>query len=231
MQQTRPHGIHQATYDAVFQHPVARNLQWRDVRSMLAALSDATEEREETVKYTRNGRTLSVHPPKRKDFSDVAELMRIRQFLERSAAAPAAVAGAAAAADLVVVIDHREARVFRATAHGSLPERVVAHEPGGPHRHLHNVGDESDGQRRPEPRAFYDAVAEALGDAGRVLLLGSATGSSSAMDRLVAELKARHPAVAARVAGAVVVNAQHLTDDQLLAKARDFYAGASEATH
>ena len=27
---------HRHTYDAVFQHPVARNLDWKDVRSMLA---------------------------------------------------------------------------------------------------------------------------------------------------------------------------------------------------
>src|SRR5688572_1942913 len=30
MQTQQPLGIHQGTYDAVFQHPVARNLQWRD---------------------------------------------------------------------------------------------------------------------------------------------------------------------------------------------------------
>lgn len=66
---------HQSTYDAVFQHPLARNLQWRDVRSMLTALADNTEEHADNVKLTRNGLSLTVHPPRRKDFSDVSELM------------------------------------------------------------------------------------------------------------------------------------------------------------
>ncbi|MEO6861437.1 MAG: hypothetical protein ABI180_07855 [Microcoleus sp.] len=29
---------HQTIYRAIFQHPVARNLQWQDVRSMLSAI-------------------------------------------------------------------------------------------------------------------------------------------------------------------------------------------------
>jgi len=44
------------------------------------------------------------------------------------------------------------------------------------------------------------------------------------MEHLVAELKAHHPELAARVAGTVVVNEQHMSDDQLLAEARAFYA-------
>jgi hypothetical protein len=36
-------GSHRRTYDAVFQHPVARNLEWRDVRSMLGSLAEVEE--------------------------------------------------------------------------------------------------------------------------------------------------------------------------------------------
>ena len=79
-------GTHQKTYDAVFQHPIARNLQWRDVRSMLVALADATDEPNGNLKLARNGHMLVLHPPIRKDFSDVHELMKIRHFLEQSGA-------------------------------------------------------------------------------------------------------------------------------------------------
>ena len=44
------------------------------------------------------------------------------------------------------------------------------------------------------------------------------------MEMLLADLKAHHPDVAATVVGAVVVDAHHTTEGQLLAKASDFYA-------
>ncbi len=219
---TPTHGIHQGTYDAVFQHPVARNLQWRDVRSMLTALADATEEHDGNLKFARNGQTLTVHPPRRKDFSDIQELMKIRHFLERSAA-PAEPA-VADGIHFLVVIDHREARIFKAELHGSLPQRIVPLDPHDSHRHLHNVDDNSNGQRKPELKSFYTAVARALSGAERILVLGSSTGSSSAMDHLLAELKQHHPQIASRVVGTVVVNEAHMTDDQLLAEARAFYS-------
>src|SRR5690242_13298551 len=89
--QTQMSGNHQRTYDAVFQHPIARNLQWRDIRSMLVAMTDVTEEEHDgNVKFTRNRHTITIHPPQRKDFSDVQELMKIRHFLEQSSAVEAA---------------------------------------------------------------------------------------------------------------------------------------------
>ena len=81
------HGSHQGTYDAVFQHPISRNIQWRELRSMLSSLSETVEEEHNgNLKFTRNGQSLVVHPPRHKNFSDVEELMHIRHFLERSEA-------------------------------------------------------------------------------------------------------------------------------------------------
>jgi hypothetical protein len=222
------HGIHQGTYDAVFRHPVARNLQWRDVRSMLAALSELTEERGARVKFTRNGQTLTVRPPMRKDFSDVGGLMEVRHFLERSdpgARTAAAAAPVPAGVHLLVVIDHRLARVFKTELHGTVPERVVPYDAAGAGRHLHHVEEGgATGRRKPELKSFYAAVAKALEHAERILIFGSGTGAGSAMDRLLAELARHHKAVRGRVVGACVVDDHHLTEDQLLAKARDVYA-------
>lgn len=218
-------GSHRSTYDAVFQHPVARNLEWMDLRSLLSSLAEVAELSSGALKFTRNGQTLVVHPPRRKDFSDVQALMDVRHFLERSDAASPE--GAADGAHLLVVIDYREARVYRAELHGSVPQRVVPYDPGGFGRHLHNVQDDGDGQRKPERKSFYESVAKTLRGAEQVLVFGSGTGASSAMDQLLAALKRDHPDLARRVVGSLVVDAQHLTEDQLLAKARDFYTNAA----
>ena len=48
------------------------------------------------------------------------------------------------------------------------------------------------------------------------------------MDLFSAWFKLHHPDQAKRIIGSVVVDESHLTEDQLLAKARDFYAQAAK---
>ena len=129
-----------------------------------------------------------------------------------------------AAPHLLVVIDHQEARVYRTEVSGAVPERVVPYDPHGYGRHLHSAHEWTDGKRLPERKSFYEAVAKTLQGAEQVLLFGSGTGRSSAMDQLLADLKDHHPDVAGKVIGSVVVDAHHTTEAQLLSKARDFYA-------
>ena len=220
---------HRSTYDAIFQHPAARNLHWRDVRSLLAALAEVVDASNGSMKVTRGEQTLILHPARDKDVAEVKELMEIRHFLERTGADSPVVA--AEGAHLLVVIDHREARIYRAELHGSVPQRITPYDPHGFGRYLHYVQDDSHGQRKPERKSYYEAVAKTLHGAKKILLFGSGTGSSSAMEQLLADLKRRHPQLAERVAGCVVVDEQHLTENQLLAKARDFFAKiASEET-
>jgi hypothetical protein len=125
---------------------------------------------------------------------------------------------------LLVVIDHQAARVYRTEVHGAVPQRISPYDPHGFGRHLHSAHEWTDGKRQPERKSFYEAVARTLQGAGQVLLFGGGTGRSSAMEMLLADLKAHHPDVAKKIIGSVVVDAHHTTEDQLLAKARDFYA-------
>jgi hypothetical protein len=222
-------GSHRRTYDSIFRHPAARNLGWRDVRSMLGALAEVVEEPNGNLKITRNGQTLVLRPSLDKNVAEIDELMEIRHFLERSGAVePGA---AAKGVHLLVVIDHRQARVYKTEVHGAVPQRITPYDPGGFGRHLHYVQDDSNGQRRPERKSFYEAVAKTLELAEQVLIFGSGTGASSAMEELLADLKHHHGEVAKRIVGSIVLDETHLTEDQLLARARDCYAGmASRGT-
>jgi len=125
---------------------------------------------------------------------------------------------------LLVVIDHQEARVYRTEVHGAVPERIIPYDPHGYGTHLHSAHEWTDGKRQPERKSFHEAIAKTLQGAEQVLLFGSGTGRSSAMEMLLADLKAHHSNVAGKIIGSVVVDAHHTTEGQLLAKARDFYA-------
>jgi len=190
---------------------------------MLESMGDAqaVEETNGTLKVTRNGQTLVLHRPRGKDLADKKELMQIRHFLERSGtiAPPPPATGT----HLLVVIDHREARIYKAELHGAVPQRIAPYDPFGFGRDLHYNQDDSNGQRKPERKSFYEAVAKTLQGAHQILLFGTGTGSSSAMDHLLEYLKQHHRDLAERVVGSVTVDEHHLTEDQLLAKARDLF--------
>ncbi|QEL19868.1 hypothetical protein [Limnoglobus roseus] len=214
-------GHHRNTYDAIRRHPTAHNLEWHDVRSLLDAIAVVIEGDNGSLRATRNGHTALLHAPKHKD-APAEMVLAIRRFLEVSAT-PAA-APTAAAADLLVVIDHHEAKVYRVESHGSVPQKLVPYDPQGHGRHLHSAHEWTDGKRQPERKSYYEAVARTLGGADRIVLFGAGTGRSNAMDQLMADLTARHPTVAAKVIAAVVLEVHHTTEEQLLAEARSVFA-------
>ncbi len=148
--------VHQTTYNAIFQHPAVHNLQWHDVRSMLNALTDVTEEHNGNLSFRRHGETLTVHLPKHKDLSDLQALMQIRHFLERSA--PTAAAIVAEGVHLLVVIDHREARIYQTERHGTVPERIKPYDPDGSRRHLHKVDDDANDRAWNSKLAAFDST-------------------------------------------------------------------------
>ena len=64
----------------------------------------------------------------------------------------------------------------------------------------------------------------AVEGARQLLIFGTGTGKSSEMEQFVVWLNVHHPDLADRIIGTVVVDERHLTESQLLAKAREFYA-------
>jgi hypothetical protein len=219
-------GSHQKVYQLLTQHPMPHNLQWREVWSMLGAIGDAVavEDDKGNLKVTRNGLTLALHRPRGKDLADKKELTQVRHFLERSGtpAPPVAPPGT----HLLVVIDHREARIFNTELRGSVPQKITPYDPFGYGRDLHYNQDDANGQRKPERKSFYDAVAKTLQGAQQILMFGTGTGASSAMEQLLAELRQHHKELAERIVGTRVVDEHHLTENQLLAKARELFSVA-----
>jgi hypothetical protein len=216
-------GRHQQTYDAIFRHPAAHNLEWHDVRSLLAALADVSEEHNGSLRVTRNGHTAILHAPKHKDATSVEDLLAIRHFLEQSGE-PASPPEVAPGDHLVVFIDHQEAKIYRTELHGAVPQQLVPYDPHGYGRHLRSENSETDGRREPERKSYYEAIAATLRGADQILIFGSGIGQSSAMEHLLAELKHNHPDLAEHIVGTIRVDEHHTTEGQLLAKAREFFA-------
>jgi len=219
-------GSHKRTYKTIFQHPISHNLDWRAVYGLFEKLGQVVEEPNGNMKVTRNGQTLVLNPPRSKDVAEEDEVMVLRHFLEQSepSSAPTQPAVEEKITHWLLVINRHEAQIYRSEMHGSIPQQILPHEPNGFSRHEQDPKDFSRGQEKPEPSSFFEPVAKALQASGQILIFGTGTGTSSEMDLFVTWLKTHHPEVAKRIVGSLVVDEHHLTPDQLLATAREFYA-------
>jgi hypothetical protein len=220
-------GSHLRTYKMIFQHPVSHNLAWHDVHALFRQLGQVEEEPNGNLKVTRNGQTLVLHRPRTKDVSETDEVMSLRRFLERSAATPTDTSEKET--HWLLVIDHHEARIFRSEMHGSIPQRISPRQLEDYSRHAHNLKVLPKGQDSPDPNGFFEPVAKALQATGQILILGSGTGTSNEMDQFIAWSNVHHPELGKRIIGSLVVDENHLSEAQLLAKAREFYANAGQA--
>jgi len=214
-------GAHLRTYRMIFQHPASHNLPWRDVHALFGQLGTLTEEPNGNFKVTRNGKTIVLHPIQKKDVDSTDELIGLRHFIESSE--PHSTNVIADSVDSLLVIDHHEARIFKLDGSGAEPQRILPHKPEDFFRHKHNSKEFSRGMEKPEPNSYFEPVASALQGSARILIFGAGSGMSSEMEQFGSWLELKHQGLAKRVIGSVAVDESHLTDGQLLAKARSVF--------
>jgi stalled ribosome rescue protein Dom34 len=114
----------------------------------------------------------------------------------------------------VVWLDHAQAKVFHVGLSGD--DELTLH-PHLPTRHLHHKANAiGSGHAKPDVH-FLDEIANALGDAGEILIIGPA----NAKTELAAHLREKHPAVGKRIVA--VEAADHPSDRQIVAYARQHF--------
>ena len=115
----------------------------------------------------------------------------------------------------VVWIDHREARVFHFNP--TDVEKLVLH-PDHPTKHIHHKANSIGSGHVAADNEFLHAVAQAVADAGAVLI----TGPASTKAELVKHIDQHDHALMKLIAGVETVD--HPSDAQLVAFARHYLA-------
>ena len=77
---------HRRTLERLFEH-ASRNIEWRQVRSLLEALGAVSEEHNGKLKVTLGGETEFLQPPHGKDV-DPQMIVDLRRMLTRACLAP-----------------------------------------------------------------------------------------------------------------------------------------------
>ncbi len=220
-------GAHLRTYAALFQSPAPDRLDWIAIDALLRDLADVEPEPEAGLRVTRNGHSLSLRLPRESEAAGKEEVMVLRDFLDRSEEAPPR--GNGREPHLIVVIDRHEVRLFRTEVTGGVPEQILPHEAKDYFHQARDAADFTNEKEQPATTAFFAPLAGALSVAGQILIFGTSTGAGSEMDQFITWVGQNRPELARRIVGsAVVENSQHLTDAQLLEKARGCYAAGAK---
>jgi hypothetical protein len=74
---------HRNTLEKILRHPASGNIEWRQVRSMLAVVGTATEKHNGKLEVTLGGETEVFDPPQGKDV-DVQTIVDLRRMLRRA---------------------------------------------------------------------------------------------------------------------------------------------------
>jgi stalled ribosome rescue protein Dom34 len=86
-----------------------------------------------------------------------------------------------------------------------------------PDQHIHHKANSGDSGHAPVDSEFFKRVAQAIAQAGAILI----TGPANAKTELVAYIKKAQPQLAERISGVEALD--HLSDGALVAFARSFF--------
>ena len=78
---------HRKTLEKLFEHPPSRNVEWRELESLLGAVGTVTREHNGKLRVSVGPETEVFHPPHGKDV-DVQTIVDARRMLENAGYAP-----------------------------------------------------------------------------------------------------------------------------------------------
>jgi hypothetical protein len=224
-------GVHRRTLDAVFAHPLAHNLSWREVVNLFSAIGGAEEKHNGEFVFRAGDESLVMKKPHNKDMTG-PEVMELRHLLTRTGWSPTASAapnGDTAAPEhrLIVVIDHAGAKVYQMDRSDDSSHGATAEETRHLLHHLERkMRDEDRKEAYPDDMLFFEQVAEALSTGGEIVVIGHGKGQSNEADHLSAYLKSHQALTYARIVRQVVADLPHLTTPELLELGRRAFTQA-----
>ncbi len=208
----------QQTYDAVFRHPVSGNIERHALLALFNHLGEVIDEPNGKVKITRNGQTMMLRNHS-KD-ADREEIEDIRKFL---AASEETEPLGLQTSDYLLVLDHTEAHIYRTEAANATLTHIEPYDPHGWDKHVHDSHVTARHYTTALHHEFYVKIANALEGAGRILVFGSGKGSSQEFDHMLEDLKNHHPDFEKRLIGTLDLDLSHMTEGEMLAKAREIF--------
>ena len=218
-------GVDRRTLDAIFRHPLAHNLAWREVVGLFTAIGGAEEKHNGDFVFRAGDETLAMKRPHDKDLTG-PDVMDLRHFLAHAGWSPSGSPPpnpdvAAPEPGLIVVIDHAGARVYSIDRSVGGGHGVMDHDAKHLLHRLERKNHDADREETyPEDERFFEQVAAAVSAGGPIVVIGHGKGQSNEADHFSAYLLSHHKETHARIVREIVADLPHLTEPELLEMGR-----------
>jgi hypothetical protein len=199
------------TLERIYQHPMAHNLELRDVMALFRTIGAADPQHNGQIRLRAGEEALTLERPHSKDMS-TDEVILIRNLLDGAGWKPGASGKVEhkvpVATYMVIVINHAGAYIH-------LPGSEDA-----PHHLTHYVDTKDLDRNReetfPDDQHFFSSIADAVADADQIVVISHGSGQSNEGDHLLDWLNSHRKDVRARVTHDLVADLQHTTTPELL---------------
>jgi hypothetical protein len=193
-----------------------RNLSWSAVTDLIGKIGKVQPHGNDEFAFVVGSQRGFFKRPSAHSL-EVEEISRLRSFLKEAGILDKP-AKAPQIGRMVVVIDHHAAHIYHDLG-GSLPEDEVSVKPYDPfgfqHHLIHRKEAHYKGDHVPEEDSYYEEIAQDLVHAEAIVLIGHATGKSSAVEFLSAYLKNHHPETFQRIIATETADLSALTEPQI----------------
>lgn len=220
---------HALLLDTLVKGKLPRNLSWARVVDLIAQIGTVEPRENDNYAFVIGTQEAFFKKPSTHDL-DIEELRHLRKFI-RDAQMPDQHPAPTPSGRSIVVIDHHAAHIFQDIAPdiSNDDSTVRPYDPFHFHHHLvHRKEAHYRGDRVPEENEYYEAVAKDLLHASEIVLIGNATGTSSAALVLSDYLHKHHALLAERIVATDHVDLSALTDAEIEALARKHIPASPE---
>ncbi len=207
---------HAELFESIVEGKLPRNLNWSSVVALIGQIGEVQPHGKDEFVFVVGSQRSFFKRPSSHNFA-VDDVSRLRKFLNESS-----VLGVPPetlqSGRMVVVLDHHGAHIYHDLV-GSLPADEAAvkpYDPFGFHHHLVRRKEAHyQGEHVPEESSFYEEIAASVANAEAIILIGHATGKSSAQVVLSAYLKAHHPETFDRIIATETMDLSALTEPEI----------------
>jgi hypothetical protein len=219
---------HENLLESLVGGKLPRNLSWSSVVDLIGQIGEVQPHGNDGYEFVVGSQKAFFKRPSIHSL-EVEEISRLRSFLKE-----AGVLGIPTKAHpigrMVVVIDHHVAHIYHDLG-GSRPEDEISVKPYDPfgfqHHLIHRKEAHYKGEHVPEEDSYYEEIAADLVHAEEIILIGHATGKSSAVSFLSEYLRTHHPETFQRIIATETADLSALTEQEIEEIAKKHIRGAS----